>query len=133
MKNIGMYSEKTIFAFLYTLIAKEEMNPEAVYTFATLNTVTKVYWLTPQKSFLEKDWWIFFKNTEAKQLTVFHIPPSGIPHGILTPFHETQLNIQILWKDFYWKDKQTGFKFKPFLVKTIPFDDLTSLLSNGVP
>ena len=132
MEYIGNYSEKYIFTSLYTLFTKEELKSEAVYTFATLNTSTKVYWLSPQKSFLDKDWWIFLKNSEAKTLVVFHIPPGGISHGTLTPFHETQLNIQILWRDFYWKDKQTGFKFKPFLVKIITFDDLTSLLSNGV-
>ena len=124
----GGYSEKYIAIALCSLVNKNILNPDSEHTFATLNTTTKVYWLAPQKRFLEKEWWLILKNTEAKRYHVFCVPPQSIPVNALTSFHDTQLNVQIKWRDFEWKDKTTGFKFRPFLVKTVPFEEVLDLV-----
>lgn len=128
MISVNGYSEKDITIALCSLVNKDILNPESEHTFATLNTTSKVYWLAPQKRFLEKEWWIILKNTESKRYHIFCVPPKSISSKALTSFHDSQLNIQILWRDYNWKDKQTGFKFKPFLVKTVSFEEVLDLL-----
>ncbi|MCQ2125015.1 MAG: hypothetical protein MJZ25_12615 [Fibrobacter sp.] len=128
MISVGGYSEKQFAIALCSLINQDILKPEAEHTFATLNTTSKVYWLAPQKKFLEKEWWFVLKNTEAKRFHIFCVLPHSISSKELTSFHETQLNVQILWRDCEWKDKLTGFKFKPFLAKSVSFEEILDFL-----
>ena len=128
MISVGGYSEKQIVIALCSLVNQEILKSGTEHSFATLNTTSKVYWLAPQKKFLEKEWWFVLKNTAARRYHIFCVPPHSISSKELNSFHETQLNIQILWRDYDWKDKQTGFKFKPFLVKSVPFEEVLDLL-----
>jgi len=131
MISIGGYSEKQFAIAVCSLINQDILKPEAEHTFATLNTTLKVYWLAPQKKFLEKEWWFVLKNTAAKRFHIFCVPPRSISSKELTSFHEAQLNVQILWRDSDWKDKLTGFKFKPFLVKSVSFEEIRDLLEKN--
>lgn len=92
------------------------------YTFASKNSTLSVYWANPDISFLKKDWSLVLDNQLTRTLYLFDIRANSIARGELKERKDrNKINLNIVYGDEQFRDRDTKFSFRNFLTATLTY------------
>lgn len=92
------------------------------YTFASKNSTLDVYWANPDISFLKNNWSLVLNDQLNRTLYLFDIGANSIARGELKERKDRDfINMNIIYGDGQFRDRDTGVSFSRFLTATLNY------------
>lgn len=92
------------------------------YAWASKNSTLDVYWANPDISFLENNWSLVLNDRLNRTLYLFDIGANSIARGELKERKDrNDINLNIIYGDEQFRDRDTKFSFRRFLTAKLPY------------
>ncbi len=94
-----------------------------IYTFASENERSHVFWANPSYLVLNKNWFLILNDKSKRILSLFEIPAGEIKRYELVMRSDNQnlIDLQIAYNDPTFTDNRSHISFKPYFVDKITY------------
>ena len=127
-KIIKNYSYNSDIITMTKNIAKRLFNEKGynignIYTFASENERSHVFWANPSYLVLNKNWFLILNDKSKRILSLFEIPAGEIKRYELVMRSDNQnlIDLQIAYNDPTFTDNRSHISFKPYFVDKITY------------